>query len=349
MKAVVLKLGNKLALEDVPEPDLQENDDVIVKVTTTAICGSDIHVKQGLIPGISPDTVMGHEFVGVVEKVGRDVTLFKSGDRVAAPAAIWCGICPACKRGDVQYCINGGVWGGGEIFGRGLSGVQTSYVRVPYADNCLTPIPNNVPDEQAVFVGDVFSTGYHAALEGHIKVGDTVAIFGCGPIGLGSLVSAWQFGPKQVLAVDMLPNRLALAKHYGATAIDARKGDIVAQIRGATGGEGADAVIEAIGKPETFLAAIRSVRRGGTVSVVGLFTGPVEFPVQELVPYGLRLSMGLGNLSRMSQLMSLLESGRANLSQLVSHSFTLDDALEAYDLFENHKERCIKVLLKPNR
>lgn len=347
MKAVVLKSGKKLALEDVPEPALQKADDVIVNVTTTAICGSDIHVKQGLIPGISPGTVMGHEFVGVVETVGRDVTRFQPGDRVAAPAAIWCGICPACKRGDVQYCINGGVWGGGEIFGKGLSGVQTSYVRVPYADVCLTPIPDHVPDEQAVFVGDVFSTGYHAAREGHIEIGNTVAIFGCGPIGLGSLISAWQFGPKQVLGIDMLPNRLALAKHYGATAIDARQGHVVEQIQDATGGAGVDVAIEAIGKRETFLEAIRSVRRGGTVSVVGLFAVPVEFPLQELVPYGLRISMGLGNLGKMSQLMSLIESGRANLSPLVSHSFALDDALDAYDLFENQKEQCIKVLLKP--
>ena len=347
MKAVVLQTGNQCALEDVPEPQLQENDDVIVKVTTAAICGSDIHIKRGLIPGITPGTVMGHEFVGVVDKVGRDVTQFKPGDRVVAPAAIWCGICHPCKRGEVQYCINGGVWGGGELFGKGLPGVQTSYVRVPYADTCLTPIPDSVSDEQAVFVGDVFSTGYHAACEGHIRTGDTVAIFGCGPIGLGALVSAWQFGPKEILCVDILSNRLALAKHYGATAIDACQGDVVEQIRKATGGEGADVAIEAIGEKETFLEVIRSVRRYGTVSVVGLFPGPVEFPLQELVPYGLRLSMGLGNLSRMSQLMAIIEAGRVDLSLLVTHSLSLDDALEAYELVENHKDQCIKVLLKP--
>jgi threonine dehydrogenase-like Zn-dependent dehydrogenase len=347
MKAVVLKSGNKFALEDVPVPQLRENDEVIVKVTTAAICGSDIHIKHGLVPGIAPGTVMGHEFVGVVEKVGREVNLFKPGDRVAAPAAIWCGSCSACKRGEVQYCINGGVWGGGEIFGKGLPGAQTSYVLVPYADICLTLIPDSVPDEQAVFVGDVFSTGYHAALEGQIRTSDTVVIFGCGPIGLGALVAAWQFGPEQILCVDVLPNRLALAKHYGAQVIDARKGKVVEQIREAAGGEGADVAIEAIGKQETFLEALTSVRRFGTVSVVGIFPGPVEFPLQKLVPYGLRISMGLGNLSRMGQLMALIEEGHVNLAPLVTHRFSLDDALEAYELVENHKEKCIKVLLKP--
>ena len=347
MKAVVLQENNQFALKDVPEPRLQKNDDVIVRVTTAAICGSDIHVKHGQISGIAPGTIMGHEFVGVVEQMGQDVTRFKPGDRVAAPAAIWCGICPACKRGEVQYCINGGVWGGGEIFGKGLSGAQTSYVRVPYADTCLTPISDGVSDEQAVFVGDVFSTGYYAAREGHIKTGDQVAIFGCGPIGLGALISTWQFGPREILCVDRLSNRLGLAQDYGATILDSRQGSVVDQIRDATNGEGVDVAIEAIGKHETFLEAVRSIRRGGSVSVVGLFPGPVEFPLQELVPYGIRLSMGLGNLNWMHQLMAIIEAGRVDLSPLVTHSFDLIDALEAYDLVENHKVQCVKVLLKP--
>ena len=347
MKAVVLKAIGQLALEDVPEPQLQKNTDVIVRVTTAAICGSDIHIKHGLVPGVAPDTIMGHEFVGVIEETGSDVTRFKPGDRVAVPAAVWCGICPACRRNEVQYCSNGGVWGGGELFSLKLAGVQTAAVRVPFADVCLTSIPDSVPDEQAVFVGDVFSTGYHAACEGHISVGDTVAIFGCGPIGLAALVSALQFGPRQVIAVDVLPNRLALAKQFGGRPIDARQGQVVEQIQSATGGAGADVVIEAIGNQDTFSDALGSVRRGGTLSVVGLFPGPVDFPLQNLAITGLRLSIGLGNLSRMNQLMSIIESGRVDLSPLVTQTFALDDALEAYDLFENQKEKCIKVLLKP--
>jgi threonine dehydrogenase-like Zn-dependent dehydrogenase len=347
MKAVILQKGNQFALNDLPEPELQSDTDVIVKVTTAAICGSDIHIKHGLLPGISPGTVMGHEFVGVVEKIGKSVKLHKEGSRVAAPAAVWCGICPACKRGQVQYCINGGVWGGGELFGKGLSGVQTSYVRVPYADVCLTPIPESVSDEEAVFVGDVFSTGYHAALEGNICTGDTVAVFGCGPIGLGALIASWQFGPKKIFCVDMLPNRLEIAEQFGAKAINARLGNASQQIIEQNGNEGVDVVIEAVGNQDILLEACSSVRRGGSVSVVGIFPGPVELPLQNLVPYGLRISMGLGNLGHMSRLMGLIESGRVNLSPLVTHTFALDDALEAYDLFENHKDQCIKVLLKP--
>ena len=347
MKAIVLQAKNQLAIKDVPEPGLQRESDVIVRVTTAAICGSDIHIKHGLIPGIGPGTIMGHEFVGVIERAGTTVTRFKRGDRVAAPAAVWCGTCSCCRRGDVQYCVNGGVWGGGELLGRGLSGVQTAYVRVPYADVCLTPIPDSVSDDQAVFVGDVFSTGYYAAREGHIETGDTVAIFGCGPIGLAALAAAWQFGAGRVISVDMFPNRLAVAAHYGALVIDARGGAVAERVRGVAGGEGADVAIEAVGKTETFEHALQSVRRGGAVSAVGLFFEPVTFPINELMTRGLRLSMGLGNLGFMSRLMSMISAGRVDLSPLATHTFALKDGLEAYDLVENHKEACIKVLLKP--
>ncbi|MFZ5500457.1 MAG: zinc-binding dehydrogenase, partial [Candidatus Micrarchaeota archaeon] len=226
-------------------------------------------------------------------------------------------------------------------------GAQTSYVRVPFADVCLTPIPDSVPDEQAVFVGDVFSTGFYAASEGHIRPGDTVVIYGCGPIGLGALISAWQFGPKRVFSVDMLDNRLQLAREYGAEVLDAREGNIVERIREATDGLGADVAIEAIGNPVTFLQAVQSVRRGGKVSVVGLFPFPVELPIHELGFYSLKISMGLADVSHMSSLMGLVESGRVDLSKLATHAFALSDAMEAYNLFENHKDQCLKVLLKP--
>jgi alcohol dehydrogenase len=347
MKAVVLQSNHQFAIEEVPEPRLTTPTDVLVNVTTAAICGSDIHAKHGLIPGIPPGTIIGHEFVGVVAETGTGVKRFKPGDRIAAPAGIWCGTCPACKRREVQYCVDSAVWGGGDIFGKGLPGAQTSHVRVPNADVILTPIPAHVPDEQAIFVGDVFSTGYHAAVEGHIQTGDTVVIFGCGPIGLGALVSAWLFGPKRVFAVDFMDNRLSLAEHYGATALHAGRNNVLEQIREATDGKGADVVIEAVGNPDSFAQALKAVRRGGHISVVGLFPKPVELPIQELVYYGVKISMGLGNVSRMDQLMGLIETGRVNLAPLATHRFALEDALEAYDLFENHKDQCIKVLLTP--
>lgn len=347
MKAVVLRDGGQLALEEVAEPRMETTTDVLVRVTTAAICGSDVHIRHGLIPGVPPGTVMGHEFVGRVEAVGADVAYFQQGDRVAAPAAIWCGTCPPCRRGEVQNCVQSQVWGGGEIFGKGLPGVQTELVRVPRADEVLTAIPDSVPDDRAIFVGDMLSTGYHAAFEGAIRTGDRVAVFGCGPVGLCALLSAWQFGPRQVFAVDMLDNRLAVAEAFGATLVDARAGDPAEQLRAATGGAGVDVALEAVGHPATFAGACRSVRRSGAVSIVGLFPGPVELPVHELGFYGIKLSMGLGNLYRMPQLMGLVEAGRLDPQPLATHTFALADALGAYDLFENRKDECLKVLLKP--
>jgi alcohol dehydrogenase len=349
MKAVVIKSGGKLGLEDVPKPALLRNDEAIVKVTTAAICGSDLHAKHGLLPGIQPGDVIGHEFVGIVSEVGPSVIRFKPGDRVTAPPAYWCGTCPACRRGDISYCHNGGIYGVGELISRGYQGAQTSYIRIAYADNCLVPIPDSIPDEQAVLVPDVFQTGYHAAFEGHIGVGDTVVVFGCGPIGLGALISSQLFGPKQVLSVDVRDKRLAVARQYGATVIDARKENVAERIMDLTHGEGADVAIEAVGIPDVFLQALRSVRRFGSVSVVGVFSQPAEFPLQDYCAQGngVRLSIGLGYIGRTSKLLGLVESGRVDLRPLVTHSYPLSDALEAYELFENHQDDCIKVLLKP--
>lgn len=347
MKAVVLQEGARVAVQDVPDAKVERSTDILVRVTTAAICGTDIHIMHGTFPGVAPGTIMGHEFMGVVEDVGSDVTLFKLGDRVAAPPAIWCGLCPACKKGEVQNCPEISQWGGGEGIGSNLPGAHTQFVRVPRGDLILTAVPDSVPDEQAVFVGDMLSTGYHAAHEGRIQPGDTVAVFGCGPVGLCALLSAWQFGPKQVFAVDMLDNRLAVAAGYGATPIDVRKGDPVEHLRAATGGAGVDVALEAIGHPASFTGALRSVRQGGNVSIVGLFPGPVEFPIHEMVIHGVNLSMNLGNINRMPRLMGLVEAGRIDLTPLATHTYPLVDAVEAYDLFENHKDQCVKVLLKP--
>jgi len=347
MKAVVLRSGREFGLADIPKPQLQRNHDVIVKVTIAAICGSDIHAKHGVIPGYGPGAVMGHEFAGVVEEVGSDVINFKPGDRVAAAPITWCGVCPNCKRNDSPHCRLGGVFGGGEIFGKGLGGAQAGYIRVPYADNCLVHIPDNVPDEQAVLVGDIFATGYKAARDANIQTGDTVVVYGCGPVGMGAIISTFQFGPKAVYAVELLDNRLAIAEGYGATTINGNEPDVVERVRAITGGEGLDVAIEAVGEPVTFMNALRSVRNDGMVSVVGLFPGPVEFPLHEMGFYGVRLVMGLGAPSHMGKLMALVESGKVSLGALVTHVFPLEEAIEAYELVENHKDQCLKVLLEP--
>lgn len=346
MQAVVLKPQQQLALEDVPKPALDGPGQMLVKVTTSAICGSDLHIKYGEIP-ITPGTVIGHEFVGVVEEAAPDVMQFKPGDRVNVAAGLWCGSCPSCMRGEVQTCQMGGVWGGGLFKGRPLSGAQTEYVQVFNADMCSVHIPDNVSDEQAILVGDVFSTGFHGVKEGGVTPGDTVVVFGCGPIGLAAVASTALFGPSRVFAVDVMPNRLALAEQLGAEPIDASNGDAVTQILGATKMQGADVTIEATGSPACFTQALSTLRRGGKLSVVGLFPSSVELSLPILGLYGVRISMGLGNLSCMQQLMDLLANGRVDLSSLVTHHYPLSEAMEAYDFFENHKDKCIKVVLNP--
>lgn len=346
MKAVVLEPGHRLALKEVPEPTIIDPDDMLVRVTTSAICGSDIHIKYGEIP-IAPGTIIGHEFVGTVVEVGPAVTRFRQGQRVDVAAGIWCGYCPACRRGEIQNCLNGAVFGGGFFRGRALPGAQAEIVRVPCADLCAVPVPANVPDEQAILIGDVFSTGYHAAHEGRIQTGDTVVVFGCGPIGLAAVISAQLFGPRLVYAVDVFDNRLALAKKYGAIPLDAREDDAISQIMARTDLEGVDVAIEAVGMTETLGQAIASVRRGGMVSVVGLFKNSFDLPMPTLGLTGLRLSMGLASLAKMERLMGMLAAGRLNLSDFCTHTFPLSEAMTAYDLFENHKDRCLKVMLKP--
>jgi alcohol dehydrogenase len=249
----------------------------------------------------------------------------------------------------LSYCANGGIYGCGSILSKGYQGAQAEYVRTAYADNCLTMVPDAIDDEQAVIVPDVFQTGYHAAYEGHIDVGDTVVIFGCGPIGMGALISAQLFGPKKVLSVDMRDKRLTVAKQYGAVPIDARKESVEERILELTDGEGADVAIEAVGVPQAFLQALGSVRRNGTVSVVGAFSEPVALPLENYCNKGngVRLSIGLGYIGRTSKLLGLVESKEVDLKPFVTHVFPLDKAMEAYELFENHPDDCIKVLLKP--
>jgi len=348
MKAVVFKGNNRIAVEEVPDPRIEHSGDALIRVTTAAICGTDIHVKHGTLPGIAPGTVIGHEFVGVVEEVGRDVTRFKPGDRIDSPPALWCGICPACHEAVVQNCDMISMWGGGDFMSpMGLNGVHAELVRVPRADLVLTPIPESVPDDQAILVGDMFVTGYHCATEAQIRTGDTVVVSGCGPVGLCALLSAWQFGPKEVLAVDMYDNRLAVAEKYGAVPVDIRLGDPVEKVMERTGGRGAECVLEASGNSKAFLAATKMIKKWGSVSCVGLYPEPVELPIQDIIYRGMRLGMGLGNITPLPRLMQLVEYGRVDLSPIATHKFALADALEAYDLFENHKEQCLKVLLKP--
>ncbi len=348
MKAIVLGEGDYVEVAEVPDARIEDPRDALVSVTVAAICGSDIKAMHHAVTGISPGTIIGHEFVGLVKEVGSGVTCVKPGDRVGTIPAISCGVCAACISGVPQNCDLLSMYGGGPIWGPlGNDGCQAGLVRVPLADLALTVIPDNLPDEEAVLVFDMLGTGYHAAHEANIKVGDAVAVSGCGPVGLCAIQSAWQFGAREVFAIDMYDNRLAVAKQYGGTVVDLRDGDPVGRIMAATDGKGAEVVLEASGNSRAFMDAIRMLAKFGTVSCVGLYRESVDFPIQDLVLRGVHVVMSFGNLSHIPRLMELVKHGRVDLSPLVTHIFALEDAVEAYDLFENHKDQCLKVLLRP--
>jgi alcohol dehydrogenase len=336
-----------LEVKEVPEPKLEKPTDAILKVTTASICGSDIHIKHGMMPWIKPGTIIGHEFVGIIEEVGVGVSKFKKGDRVVASGSFQCGKCFFCKNGDIGLCEIGGAFGGGGKKSGIVSGGQAEYVRIPFADNCLEKIPDGLEDEDVIFVGDILSTGFHGAIMGGIKPGDSVAVFGCGPVGLCAQICARIMGADPVIGVDTIDFRLKIAKTFGSIPINAEKENAIEKIRNLTQGRGAGVVIEAVGSESTFSGSIKAVRRGGTVSILGIFPQALTLPIQKLCFYTLKISIGLANLSRMAELIELIQAGKINLRPLITHTFPLSRALQGYEIFQNKKDTCIKVLLKP--
>lgn len=372
MKGVVFDGPNLLKIGEVPEPKLEKTTDAILRVITASICGSDLHIKNGMMPWIKPGTVIGHEFVGVIEEVGSEVIAFRKGDRVVASATFQCGQCFYCRKGNIGLCERGGSYGGplrayrnsflrgniglddrGGVYGGSetsgnVSGGQAEYVRVPFADNSLEKIPDGLEDEDVIFVGDILSTGYHGALMGGIGPGDSVVVFGSGPVGLCALVCAKLMGADPVIGVDIIDFRLKIAQSFGSIPINAEKENAVDKIRILTQGRGADVAIEAGGFEGTLLGSIEAVRGGGTVSILGLFSKPLTFPIQKLCFYTLKkISIGSADCSHMAKLIKLVHAGRINLRPLITHTFPLSQALEGYEIFENRRDICIKVLLKP--
>jgi alcohol dehydrogenase len=335
-----------LEVKEVPEPKLEKPTDAILKVTTASICGSDIHIKHGMMPWIKPGTIIGHEFVGIIEEVGVGVSKFKKGDRVVASGSFQCGQCFYCKKGNTALCEYGGVYGGGDKYGS-IGGGQAEYVRIPFADNGLEKIPDGLEDEDVIFVGDILSTGFHGTIMGEIGPGDSVAVFGSGPIGLCAQICARLMGADPVIGVDTIDFRLKIAQTFGSIPINAEKENAIQKIRNLTNGRGADVTIEAGGYEGTFFGSIEAVRRGGTVSILGLFPQPLVFPIQNLCFYTLKICMGLAYISHMATLIKLIEAGRINVRPLITHTFPLSQTLEGYELFENKKDICLKVLLKP--
>lgn len=350
MKALVFNGPNDINIQEVPKPEADYGE-VVIKVTLATICGSDIHVLTGGIP-IKPGTTMGHEFVGVVDSIGPDITNFKTGDRVIAGAVTPCGHCFYCQNNASAQCEILSTPSGGWKSGNTINGAQAQYVKVPDAQYNLAPIPDDLTDEQVIFVGDIMSTGFSASESANVKIGDSVAIFAQGPVGLCATVGARLCGATKIITVETIPERREMSKRMGADIVlDPSNVDVVSEIKKLTNGRGVDVAIEALGEQITFENALRSVRLGGTVSSLGVYEKDLTIPHDAYIggTGDIRIITTLcpGGRERLNRLMSVIQSGRADLTPLLTHNFTLDNILEAYDMFHKRLDNVIKVAIRP--
>jgi len=350
MKAVVFKEKNRIAIEEVskPTPGVGE---AVIRITATTICGTDVHIVRGEYP-VKPGLILGHEPVGVIDALGPGLEAdYTVGQRVIVGAITPCGQCFYCLNGTHSQC-GGGV--GGWRFGNTINGAWAEYLLVPDARANLAPIPDTLRDEDVLLCPDIFSTGLSGAESGNIRVGDAVAVFAQGPIGLCATLGARLKGASLIIGVDSIPSRLEMARRFGANiTLNANDVDVVDAIKRLTGGRGVDVAIEALGRQETFENALRVTRPGGTLSSLGVYSGKLVAPY-DAVYAGLgdqRIVTTLcpGGKERMRRLMAMIECRRVDLSPLVTHHFALDDILEAYDLFSHQADGVLKVALHPNR
>lgn len=385
VKALVFHKAQDVRVDHTPDPKLEDPRDAIVRVTSTAICGSDLHIYNGLFPQMRPLT-LGHEFMGIVEDVGRDVHRLAKGDRVVVPFPIACGQCwfcsrhlpTACERSNVEhYGPEGGIISqkGGGLFGYtdlygGYRGGQAEAVRVPFADFGPRKVPEELADEEVLFLSDIFPTGWAAIDWAELKGGETVAVFGCGPVGLMAQKAAWLQGASRVIGVDIEPYRLKAAERAARSeTIDASRVDPVEVIRDLTQGRGADVCVDAVGmevhrSPAKKLAdlahvqagsitaverAFSAVRRGGTVTIVGVYgTKYDNFPLGQMVDKGLRVRTGQAPVHNyIDQLLTLIADRRVRTDDIISHVLPLEQAPLAYEIFNAKKDDCVKVVLKP--
>jgi threonine dehydrogenase-like Zn-dependent dehydrogenase len=345
MKAVVYRGEQDVRVEDVPEPALAEPGDAIVRVRKAAICGSDLHFYNGRVPGVFEGTVVGHEFAGTVVAVGADVSRFAEGDEVVGSFQIACGTCAGCRSGHFNHCDDLSVLGYG-IFVGDLAGSQAEYVRIPHADVNLLRVPDGLTPEQALFAGDILTTGWYAAGIAPVEAGMDVVVVGAGPVGTFAALAARSMGAGRVVAIDMVPSRLTLAESLGAVPVNSAERSASVAVEDVLGGRGADVVIETVGLPPALLTAIDCVRTGGTVSVIGVHT-EFEFalPVGNLFTRNVTLRFG-GSCNVQGwweRAMAAIASGAVDPTVIVSHRLPLADAAEGYRLFE--AKEAMKVVL----
>ncbi len=351
MRATVFHGPGDIRVESVPRPHAGVGE-AVVRVTTTTICGTDVHILKGEY-AVRPGLIIGHEPVGVIEELGEGVTGYQIGQRVLVPAITPCGQCRACLSGNLSQCGHGDGFEaiGGWRFGNTIDGGQAEYVLVPSAQANLTLIPDGVSDEQVVLLSDIASTGFSGPESGGVRIGDAVVVFALGPIGLCAVAGAKLMGATLVIGVESDPVRLEMAKRMGAdVVIDYTQVDVVAEVKRLTGG-GADVTVEALGTQGTFENALRCLRPGGTLSSLGVYSGKLEMPYDAFAAGlgGHRIVTTLcpGGKERMRRLIATVESGRFDPLPLITHRFALDDIVDAYELFSNRREGVLKVAIRP--
>jgi threonine dehydrogenase-like Zn-dependent dehydrogenase len=348
MKAVVFKGKDQIAVEEVPRPTPRAGE-AVIRVTTTTICGTDVHIVRGEY-AVKPGLVLGHEPVGVIEELGPGLETYTVGQRVIVGAITPCGQCFYCLNGTHSQC--GGALGGWR-FGNTINGAWAEYLLVPDARANLAPIPRELSDEDVMMCPDIFSTGLSGAESGQIKVGDSVAVFAQGPIGLCATLGARLKGASLIIGIDSVSRRLEVARRFGANVtLNTQDGDPVPEIKRLTGGRGVDVAIEALGRQETFENALRAIRPGGTLSSLGVYSGKLTAPYEAfyagLGDQKIVTTLCPGGKERMRRLMTMIANRRVDLTSLVTHHFALDDIQKAFDLFSHQRDGVLKVALYPD-
>jgi alcohol dehydrogenase len=351
MLATIFRGLNDLRVEEVPRPRPGFGE-AVIRVRLTTICGTDVHIMRGEYP-VKPGLIIGHEAVGTIEEIGSGLIGYEVGERVLVGAITPCGQCRACLSGHLSQCGHGTGYEalGGWRFGNTINGAQAEYLLVPYAQANLAKIPDSVTNEQAVLLADIASTGFSGAESADIRIGDSVVIFAQGPIGLCATVGAKLMGASLIIAVDGDENRLAIAKKIGADVVlDYRHSDVIAEVKKLTDG-GADVAIEALGTQQTFESCLRSLRPGGTLSSLGVYSGKLELPYQAfgagIADYKVVTTLCPGGKERMRRLLSIVQSGRFDPSILLTHTFRLNRITEAYKLFSERLDGVLKVAIHP--
>ena len=389
MRALCWYGTGDVRVETVPDPTILNDRDAIIKVTLTAICGSDLHLYDGYIPTMEKGDILGHEFMGEVVEVGKEIKNLAVGDRVVVPFPISCGRCHYCGREEYSLCDNSnpnayiaetaygyspaGLFGYSHMLG-GYAGGQAEYVRVPFADVGPIKVPEGLSDEQVLFLTDIYPTGYQAAVNCAIEEGDTVAVWGCGPVGLFAIQSAYMLGAERVIAIDRIPERLEMARRIGkAETLDYQDEDVFGELKELTGGRGPESCIDAVGleahgfgiagfydkakqavrlqtdRPTALRQAIQACGKGGTVSMPGVYGGLVDkLNLGAAFGKGLTFKMGQTHVQKyLPHLMETIQNGEIKPEAIITHRLGLEDAPDAYDTFKNKEDGCVKVVLQP--